>query len=109
MHRVWQFSPLLAMGVGIIVTAVISAIMNNTPQVVFMIPNAPLLPETVAYLADIGVTSVNVLQLIDINGQLIGINPTERPEAGRTRSRTVARRLPTFWTRARACVGPCRG
>lgn len=37
-HRVWQFSPLLAMGVVILVTAVISAFMNNTPQVVLMIP-----------------------------------------------------------------------
>ncbi|GFE81212.1 SLC13 family permease [Steroidobacter agaridevorans] len=37
-HRVWQISPLLAMGVVIIVTAVISAFMNNTPQVVLMIP-----------------------------------------------------------------------
>lgn len=37
-HRVWQLSPLLAMGVVIIVTAVISAFMNNTPQVVLMIP-----------------------------------------------------------------------
>lgn len=37
-HRVWQFSPILAMGVVIIVTAVISAFMNNTPQVVLMIP-----------------------------------------------------------------------
>lgn len=36
--RVWQFSPLLAMGVVLIVTAVISAFMNNTPQVVLMIP-----------------------------------------------------------------------
>jgi di/tricarboxylate transporter len=37
-HRVWQFSPVLAMGVVLIVTAVISAFMNNTPQVVLMIP-----------------------------------------------------------------------
>ena len=37
-HRVWQLSPLLAMGVVLIVTAVISAFMNNTPQVVLMIP-----------------------------------------------------------------------
>src|SRR5690349_1549737 len=37
-HRVWQFSPLLAMGVVIILTAIISAFMNNTPQVVLMIP-----------------------------------------------------------------------
>jgi di/tricarboxylate transporter len=36
--RVWQISPLLAMGVVLIVTAVISAFMNNTPQVVLMIP-----------------------------------------------------------------------
>lgn len=36
--RVWQVSPLLAMGVMLIVTAVISAFMNNTPQVVLMIP-----------------------------------------------------------------------
>lgn len=37
-HRVWQFSPVLAMGVVLIVTAIISAFMNNTPQVVLMIP-----------------------------------------------------------------------
>jgi di/tricarboxylate transporter len=37
-HRVWQISPLIAMGVVLIVTAVISAFMNNTPQVVLMIP-----------------------------------------------------------------------
>ena len=36
--RVWQVSPLLAMGVVLILTAVISAFMNNTPQVVLMIP-----------------------------------------------------------------------
>ncbi len=36
--RIWQFSPLIAMGVVLIVTAVISAFMNNTPQVVLMIP-----------------------------------------------------------------------
>ncbi|HEY5757551.1 MAG TPA: SLC13 family permease, partial [Steroidobacter sp.] len=37
-HRVWQISPLLAMGVVILVTAIVSAFMNNTPQVVLMIP-----------------------------------------------------------------------
>jgi di/tricarboxylate transporter len=37
-HRVWQISPVLAMGVVIIVTAIVSAFMNNTPQVVLMIP-----------------------------------------------------------------------
>lgn len=36
--RVWTWSPLLAMGVVLIVTAVVSAFMNNTPQVVLMIP-----------------------------------------------------------------------
>lgn len=36
--RVWQVSPLLAMGVVLILTAVLSAFMNNTPQVVLMIP-----------------------------------------------------------------------
>jgi di/tricarboxylate transporter len=37
-HRVWQISPVMAMGVVLIVTAVVSAFMNNTPQVVLMIP-----------------------------------------------------------------------
>jgi di/tricarboxylate transporter len=36
--RVWQVSPQLAMGVVLVVTAVVSAFMNNTPQVVLMIP-----------------------------------------------------------------------
>lgn len=36
--RVWEWSPLVAMGVVLSVTAVISAFMNNTPQVVLMIP-----------------------------------------------------------------------
>jgi di/tricarboxylate transporter len=36
--RVWTVSPLLAMGVVIVVTAIASAFMNNTPQVVLMIP-----------------------------------------------------------------------
>lgn len=36
--RVWGFSPMLAMGVVLVSTAVISAFMNNTPQVVLMIP-----------------------------------------------------------------------
>lgn len=36
--RSWQISPLLAMGVVLIVTAIVSAFMNNTPQVVLMIP-----------------------------------------------------------------------
>ena len=36
--RVWMLSPLLAMGVVLGVTVVASAFMNNTPQVVLMIP-----------------------------------------------------------------------
>jgi di/tricarboxylate transporter len=36
--RVWHWSPLLAMGVVLLLTAVVSAFMNNTPQVVLMIP-----------------------------------------------------------------------
>jgi radical SAM protein with 4Fe4S-binding SPASM domain len=44
-------------------------------QVVFMTENAPQLPETVAYLADIGISSVNVLQLIDVNGRSEFLDP----------------------------------
>lgn len=36
--RVWSWSPLAAMGIVLLITAVISAFMNNTPQVVLMIP-----------------------------------------------------------------------
>jgi di/tricarboxylate transporter len=36
--RSWLISPLLAMGVMLLITAVVSAFMNNTPQVVLMIP-----------------------------------------------------------------------
>jgi len=36
--RVWTWSPLVAMGFVLFVTAIISAFMNNTPQVVLMIP-----------------------------------------------------------------------
>ena len=38
-------------------------------QVVFMTENAALLPETVAYAADMEIPMVNVLQLIDFNGR----------------------------------------
>lgn len=37
-NRVWEWSPLFAMGVVLAITAFISAFMNNTPQVVLMIP-----------------------------------------------------------------------
>ncbi|MGH8177447.1 MAG: SLC13 family permease [Steroidobacter sp.] len=36
--RIWTVSPALAMGVVLLITAVASAFMNNTPQVVLMIP-----------------------------------------------------------------------
>ncbi|HEY5808085.1 MAG TPA: SLC13 family permease, partial [Povalibacter sp.] len=36
--RIWTWSPMLAMAVMLIVTGVVSAFMNNTPQVVLMIP-----------------------------------------------------------------------
>lgn len=36
--RAWNFSPLFAMAVVLIVTAFVSMFMNNTPQVVLMIP-----------------------------------------------------------------------
>jgi di/tricarboxylate transporter len=36
--RAWHWSPLLAMGMVLLLTAVVSAFMNNTPQVVLMIP-----------------------------------------------------------------------
>jgi len=38
-------------------------------QIVFMTENAALLPETVAYAADTGISMVNVLQLVDFNGR----------------------------------------
>jgi radical SAM protein with 4Fe4S-binding SPASM domain len=44
-------------------------------QVVFMTENAPQLPETIAYLADVGIESVNVLQLLDINGRSGYLDP----------------------------------
>lgn len=36
--RAWRFSPLLAMALMLLITGVLSAFMNNTPQVVLMIP-----------------------------------------------------------------------
>ena len=38
-------------------------------QVVFMTENAASMPETVAYMADAGAQSVNVIQMIDTNGR----------------------------------------
>jgi len=36
--RLWMFSPLLAMGVVLLITPIVSAFMNNTPLVVLLIP-----------------------------------------------------------------------
>ncbi len=36
--RAWRWSPLMAMGLMLLITGVLSAFMNNTPQVVLMIP-----------------------------------------------------------------------
>ena len=44
-------------------------------QVVFMTENAPQLPLTIAYLADVGIESVNVLQLLDVNGRSGYLDP----------------------------------
>jgi radical SAM protein with 4Fe4S-binding SPASM domain len=44
-------------------------------QIVFMTENAPQLPETIAYLADVGIESVNVLQLLDVNGRSGRLDP----------------------------------
>jgi radical SAM protein with 4Fe4S-binding SPASM domain len=44
-------------------------------QVVFMTENAPQLPLTIAYMADLGIESVNVLQLLDVNGRSGYLDP----------------------------------
>jgi radical SAM protein with 4Fe4S-binding SPASM domain len=44
-------------------------------NVVFMVENGPLLPESVGYFADIGIETVHVLQMLDINGQSGWSNP----------------------------------
>ena len=40
-----------------------------------MTENAPQLPQTIAYLADVGIESVNVLQLLDVNGRSGYLDP----------------------------------
>jgi radical SAM protein with 4Fe4S-binding SPASM domain len=44
-------------------------------QIVFMTENAAQLPETLAYLADVGIESVNVLQMLDVNGRSGYLDP----------------------------------
>lgn len=38
-------------------------------QMVFLTQNAPMLPETIAYMADLGIEKLNIIQLIDVNGR----------------------------------------
>jgi radical SAM protein with 4Fe4S-binding SPASM domain len=38
-------------------------------QMVFLTQNAPTLPETVAYMGDIGIEKINIIQMIDVNGR----------------------------------------
>ncbi len=44
-------------------------------QIVFMTENAAQLPQTIAYLADVGIESVNVLQMLDVNGRSGYLDP----------------------------------
>ena len=37
-------------------------------NVVFMTQNAPMLTETIEYLADLGIENINLIQLLDVNG-----------------------------------------
>jgi radical SAM protein with 4Fe4S-binding SPASM domain len=45
-------------------------------QAVFMTLNAPMMPETVAYMADRGIQTVNLIQMIDANGRSANLDPT---------------------------------
>lgn len=45
-------------------------------QAVFMTENAAAMPETVAYMADAGVPTVNVIQMIDVNGHSGYLDPS---------------------------------
>jgi glutamate-1-semialdehyde 2,1-aminomutase len=44
-------------------------------QIVFMTENAALLPETVAYMADAGIPSINILQMLNANGRSGYLDP----------------------------------
>jgi radical SAM protein with 4Fe4S-binding SPASM domain len=44
-------------------------------QIVFMTENAAQLPQTIAYLAGVGIESVNVLQMLDVNGRSGYLDP----------------------------------
>ena len=45
-------------------------------QAVFMTPNAPMMPETVAYMAERGIQTVNVIAMVDANGHSGHLDPT---------------------------------
>ena len=42
--------------------------LESIVNVVFMTQNAPMLSDTLNYLADIGIQNVNIIQLLDVNG-----------------------------------------
>src|SRR2546430_2577075 len=45
-------------------------------NIVFMTLNGPTLDETIAYLADTGIQTMNILQMIDVNGRSGHLDPT---------------------------------
>ncbi len=45
-------------------------------NIVFMTLNGPTLDETIAYLADAGIQTMNILQMIDVNGRSGHLDPT---------------------------------
>jgi radical SAM protein with 4Fe4S-binding SPASM domain len=45
-------------------------------NIVFMTLNGPTLDDTIGYLADVGIQTMNILQLIDVNGRSGHLDPT---------------------------------
>ena len=45
-------------------------------NIVFMTVNGPTLDQTIAYLADAGIPTMNILQMIDVNGRSGHLDPT---------------------------------
>lgn len=73
-------------------------------NLVFMTYNAPHLPQTLEYLADLGIESVNVIQLMDVNGRSRSYDPlihfsTEYIDEIRDQSVAVSRsrNIRLFW------------
>jgi radical SAM protein with 4Fe4S-binding SPASM domain len=74
-------------------------------NIVFMTLNGPTLDETIAYLADIGIQTMNILQMIDVNGRSGHLDPTvhfsaEYVESIKQRCIQVAKekRVRLIWT-----------